>query len=109
MAEALRDSAQDPFNNAFGVSNQGSIAMRMRQNKEAMNLLHSSQQHSQQQPSPFQPKVESQRVQMINNMGSGAKQVGHGLQSASSHKSREINQLRDSRQKERSQQLSNVS
>lgn len=46
---------------------------------------------------------------MIRDMGNQNRMVGQGIQSASSKKSRELNQLRDSRQKERSQQLSSVS
>ena len=100
MAEAMRASNTDPFNSAIEVGNKStSIALRMKQNKEAMST-HYSQQNHHESPLQFQPHVESQRVQMINNMKN--RQVGHGLQSASSHQSREVNQLRDSRQKERS-------
>lgn len=88
MAEAIRDSQKDPFNSAFQVPQQSSIAMRMKQNKDALYQQQSTALSE--SPLQFQTQVESSRQQMINNMSNRV--VGNGLQStASAQKSREIN------------------
>lgn len=55
MAEAIRQSHQDPFSSAFQMnsSHQGSIAMRMKQNRDAIAGV--NQQQVQETPIQFQP------------------------------------------------------